>query len=82
MAMWHVWRKTKYIQSFGGKPVGKRSLGTPRRKWEDNIKIDLKEMGWKIVDWTDLFQNGDRRRAVMNRVIYFGIFIKMRGNFL
>jgi len=56
-----------------GKPEGKRSLGTPRRKWEDNIKIDLKEMGLR--SWTGLtcLRIGTEGGVVMNRVTYFGI---------
>jgi hypothetical protein len=37
-----------------GKPKGKRPLGKPRRRWVDNIKIDLREIGWEGVDWIDL----------------------------
>jgi len=37
--------KQRLIQGFGGKPEGKRSLGRPRRRWEDNIKMDLQEVG-------------------------------------
>jgi len=37
-----------------GKPEGKRPLGRPRHRWEDNIKMDLQEVGWEGVDWTDL----------------------------
>jgi hypothetical protein len=37
-----------------GKPEGKRSLGRPRRRWVDNIKIDLREIGWDGMDWIDL----------------------------
>jgi hypothetical protein len=37
-----------------GKPVGKRPLGRPRRRWEDNIKMDLSEIGWGGIDWIDL----------------------------
>jgi hypothetical protein len=43
-----------------GKPEGKRPLGIPRRRWEDNIKIDLREIGWDGVDWTDLVQDRDQ----------------------
>jgi hypothetical protein len=43
-----------------GKPEGKRPLGRPRRRWEGNIKIDLREMGWGGMDWIDLAQ--DRRQ--------------------
>ena len=43
-----------------GKPEGKRPLGRPRRRWEDNIKIDLQEVGCEGMDWIDLAQDGDR----------------------
>jgi hypothetical protein len=44
-----------------GKPGGKRSLGRSRRRWEDNIKMDLQEVGWgKDMDWIDLAQDWDR----------------------
>jgi len=48
-----------------GKPEGKRPLGRPRRIWEDNIKMDLQEVGCGGVDWTDLAQDRDRCRAVV-----------------
>jgi len=66
-------QKESTYRASVGKPEGKRSLGTPKRKWEDNIKMDLKEMEWKVVDWTGLSENRDRWRAVVNTVIYFGI---------
>ena len=43
-----------------GKPEGKRPLGRPKRRWEDNIKINLQEVGCRIMDWIDLDQDGDR----------------------
>jgi len=43
-----------------GKPEGKRPLGRPRRRWEDNIKMDLQEVGCGGVDWTELVQDRDR----------------------
>jgi hypothetical protein len=53
-----------------GKPEGRRPLGRPRRKWEDNIKMDLREVGWGGMDWISLTQDRDRWRtlviAVMN----------------
>jgi hypothetical protein len=52
-----------------GKPEGKRPLGRPRRRWEDNIKMDLKEVGCGGLDWIDLAQDGDRWRAVVNQVM-------------
>jgi hypothetical protein len=47
-----------------GKPEGKRPLGTPRRRWEDNIKMDLQD-----VDWIDLAQDRNRWRALVNAVM-------------
>jgi hypothetical protein len=47
---------------------GKRQLGRPRRTWENNIKIDLGEIGLSIVDWIDLAQDRYRWRAVVNTV--------------
>ena len=52
-----------------GKPEGKRSLGIPWRRWEDNIKMDLQEMGCVGVDWIDLAQDRDRSRALVNAVM-------------
>jgi len=52
-----------------GKPEGKRPLGRPRRRWEDNIKIDLQEVGCKGMDWIDAAQHWDRWRAQVNAVM-------------
>jgi hypothetical protein len=49
-----------------GKPEGKRTLGRPRRRWEDEIRMDLRETGWGSVDWIRLAQDRDRWRAVVN----------------
>ena len=57
------------IQGFGGEPVGKRPRGRPRRRCEDNIKMELQEVGWAGVDWIDLAQDRDRRRAIVNAVL-------------
>ena len=46
-----------------GKPEGKRLLGRPRRRWEDNIKTDLQEVGCGGMDWIELAQDRDRWRA-------------------
>jgi hypothetical protein len=51
------------------KPEGKRPLGRPRRKWVDNIKVDLGEVGWGGVDWIGLAQDRDKRRALVNVVM-------------
>jgi len=52
-----------------GKPEGKIPLGIPRRGWEDNIKIDLLEVGFCGMDWIELAQDRDRRRALLNAVM-------------
>jgi hypothetical protein len=52
-----------------GKPEGRRPLGRPRRKWVDNIRMDLVEVGWGDVDWIGLAQDRDRLRALVNSVL-------------
>ena len=56
-----------------GKPEGKRPLGRPRRRWEDNIKIDLEEVGRGCGDWMELAQDRDRWRALVSTVMNFGV---------
>jgi hypothetical protein len=52
-----------------GKPEGKRQLERPRRRWVDNIKMDLGEVGWGDVDWIGLAQDSNRWRALLNSVL-------------
>jgi hypothetical protein len=52
-----------------GKPEGRRPLGRLRRRWEDSIKIDLREVGCGGIDWIDLAQDRDRRRALVYTVM-------------
>ena len=52
-----------------GKPEGKRPLGRPRRRWEDNIKIDLQEVGCGGMNWIELAQDRDRWRALVTAVM-------------
>jgi hypothetical protein len=52
-----------------GKPEGKRPLGRFRRRWEDNIKIDLQEMGMRGMDWIELAQYRGRWQALVNVVM-------------
>ena len=52
-----------------GKPEEKRPLGRPRRRWEDNMKMDLQEMGCGVMDWIDVAQDEDRWRALVNVVM-------------
>jgi hypothetical protein len=57
----------KYI--LVGRPEGRRPLGRPRRRWEDNIKMDLRETGFGDVDWIYWAQDRDRWRALVNMVM-------------
>jgi hypothetical protein len=52
-----------------GKPEGKRPLRRPRRRWEDNIKMDLQEVGCGGIDWIKLAQDRERWRALVNAVM-------------
>jgi hypothetical protein len=52
-----------------GRPEGRRSLGRTRRRWEDNIKMDLREIGFRGVDWIHWAQDRDRWRALVNTVM-------------
>jgi hypothetical protein len=52
-----------------GKPEGKRPLGRPRRRWVDNIKMDLRGIGWDGVGWIELAQDRDHWRALVNMVM-------------
>ena len=52
-----------------GKPEGKRPLGKPRHRWEDNIKMDLQEVGCGCRDWIELAQDRDRWQALVNAVM-------------
>jgi hypothetical protein len=50
-------------------PEGKRPLGIPRHRWEDNIRMDLREIGWEGVDWIHLAQDTVQWRALVNTVM-------------
>ena len=56
-----------------GKPEGKRPLGRPRRRWEDNIKMDVQEMGGGGGDWMELARDRVRWRALVNTVMNFRV---------
>ena len=56
-----------------GKPGGKGSLERPRRRWEDNIKMDLQEVGRGCGDWMELAQDRDKWRALVSTVMNFGV---------
>jgi hypothetical protein len=61
--------KRNSYRSFVGKPDEKRPLGRPRRRWVDNIRIDLVEVGWGNVDWIGLAQDRNRWRTLVNSVL-------------
>jgi hypothetical protein len=56
-----------------GKREGERQLGIRRRRWVDNIKVDLREIGWGGMDWIDLVQDGDQLGVFVNTVINFRV---------
>jgi hypothetical protein len=60
--------KRNAYRIFVGKPEGKRPLGKPRHRRVDNIKMDLREIGWDGMDWIDLTQDRDQWRALVNTV--------------
>jgi hypothetical protein len=68
----HVARMRKKMNTYRilvGKPEGKRPLGRSRRKWGDNIKMDLREIGWDCVDWIDMAQGRDQWRTLVNMAL-------------
>jgi hypothetical protein len=64
-----------------GKPEGRRPLGRPRHRWEDNIKMDVREVGWGSMDWINLAQDRDRWRALVYTVMKLRVPLNA-GNFL
>jgi hypothetical protein len=62
-----------------GKPEGKRPLGRPKRRWVNNIKMDLREIGRDGMDWIDLVENKDQWRALLNTVMNLRVH-KMLGS--
>jgi hypothetical protein len=61
--------ESKVYKVLVGKPGRKKPLGRPRRRWEDGIRMDLREMGWGSVEWMQLVQVRGRWRAVVNTVM-------------
>ena len=56
-----------------GKPEGKRPLGRPRRRWDDNIKMDVQEVRCRVMDWIELAQDRDSWRALVKVVMNFRV---------
>jgi len=61
-----MWKRRGVYRSLVGKPEGKRPLGRPRYRWEDNIKMDLQALGCGVMDSIELAQDKDRWRALLN----------------
>jgi hypothetical protein len=62
-------KKINAYRILVGEKEGKRPLGKPRRRWLDNIRMDLGEIGWDGVDWIDVTQDRDQWRALVNTVM-------------
>jgi hypothetical protein len=65
-------KERNMYRALMGKLEGKRPLRRPRRRWENGMRMDLREIGWRSVDWIHLAQNRDRWRALVNTVMNFG----------
>ena len=64
-----IWRRRGVYRLLVGKPESKRPLGRPRRRWKDNIKMDLQEVGCGVMDSIELAQDRDRWRARVTAVM-------------
>jgi hypothetical protein len=64
-----ILKKRGVYRVLVGKPEGKSPVGRPRRRWEDNIRADLQEVGCGGMDWIELAQDKDRWRALVNTVM-------------
>jgi hypothetical protein len=64
-----MWERRNAYGILVGKQEGKRPQGRPRRRWLNNIKIDLREIGWNGMDWIYLAQDRDQWRALVNTVM-------------
>jgi hypothetical protein len=67
--MTREWRKVQNKELYALYSSPRRPLERPRRRWEDNIKMDLREVGWGSVDWIELAQDKDRWRALVYTVM-------------
>jgi hypothetical protein len=71
--MWRVLGRGVLHSVLVRKPEGRRPLGRHRRRWEDNIKMDLQEVGGGCGDWMDLAQDRDRWRVLVSAVMNFRV---------
>ena len=68
-----MWERRVSYRVLLGKPEGKRALERPRRRWEDNMNMDLQEVGFGCMDWIELAQDRDIWRALVNAVMNFRV---------
>ena len=61
-----MWLRRDAYRIFVGKSEGMRPFERPKRRWDDNVKTELREVGWGGMDWIDLAQDRDRKGAVAN----------------
>jgi hypothetical protein len=76
--MWHIWGRGAVHTGFWRGHLRERELGKPSCRWEDNIKMDLQEVGWMDMDWSDLAQERDKWQALLNVVLNIRVD-EMRG---
>jgi hypothetical protein len=62
-------KKRNAYRILVGKPEGMRALGRPRCRWVENIKMDIREIGWDCMDWIDVAKDRDQWRALVNMVM-------------
>jgi hypothetical protein len=72
-------KRNAYRLLVGKRGERERPLGRPRHRWMDNIKIDLREIDWDVMDWIDLAEDRDQCRALVNMVMNLR-FLKMLGS--
>jgi hypothetical protein len=61
------------MEYFGRKPERQRPLGKPRRRWEENIRLDIRETGWEVVDWIHLVEDRGQCQALVEIVMNFRV---------
>jgi hypothetical protein len=75
----HVARMAKKRNSYRvlvEKPEGMKPLGKPSCRWEDNVKVDFKKIGWGVMDWIDLAQDMDQWMALMNTILNLRLILE------
>jgi hypothetical protein len=77
--LYDVWKGKGVYRVLVGKPEGKKLLGRPRHRWDENIKMDLQEVGCGGMDWIELTRDRDRWRALVNAVMNLWGSIKFGG---